>query len=56
MPKLHDFLLLALVPDGIQRVEITVGRQRQSVGVQDNVISASGDRPVFLKRFIRNNS
>lgn len=49
----HDFLLIGLAPDGVRRVAITIGKRHQTIDVQNNLFSASGEDPVLIKRFIR---
>jgi|GEM_PF-3366482 len=46
VPRPHNFLLIGLVPDGIKRVEVTVGNRRRTVEVHNNLFAASGDQPV----------
>jgi hypothetical protein len=52
----HDFLLMGLAPDGVTQVEVSIGKRQQKIAVQSNLFSASGDQPVMLKQFVRENS
>jgi hypothetical protein len=49
----HNFVSLGLVPDSVHEVDISIGKRRKRIAVQNNLYSASGDRPVFVRRFLR---
>jgi hypothetical protein len=56
IPRPHNFLLLGLVPDGVGRVELKIGRRRERAGVKNNLYSVSGDKPIFVRRLVRETS
>lgn len=48
----HHFMVLGLVPDGIGRIELRIGKQRKTAAVKNNLYSASADQPIFVRRLI----
>jgi hypothetical protein len=50
-PWPHDFVLCGLAPDRIHHVVITVGKQERVISVQENMYSASADRPILVSQF-----
>lgn len=52
VPRPHNFLLLGLAPDRVHEVEISIGRRRKRVAVQNNLYSAAGGRPIFVRHFL----
>jgi hypothetical protein len=56
VPRLHDFALIGLASDEISGVNISVGHRFRTIGVHNNLYSASGDKPMFIRNFIRRSS
>lgn len=56
VPKPHDFLLMGLAPDGVDRVAITIRYRHQVIDVQNNIYSASADRPIVIRQLVRGTS
>lgn len=48
----HNFLLMGLTPDGVTGVIVSIGKRRHMIDVRDNLFSATGDRPILIRRFI----
>jgi hypothetical protein len=53
VPRPHDFLMMGLAPNRVEQVVITIGKRRNTIKVQSNLFSASGDAPILIKRFVR---
>lgn len=52
-PRLHDFLVIGLVPDSVALVHITIGHADHVVAVHNNMFSvASHTRPIIVHRFV----
>jgi hypothetical protein len=52
-PRLHDFLVIGLVPDSVALVQITIGRADRVVAPYRNVFSVASDaRPITVHRFV----
>jgi hypothetical protein len=52
-PRLHDFLVIGLVPDSVALVHITIGRADRVVAVHRNMFSIASDtRPIIVHRFV----
>jgi hypothetical protein len=52
-PRPHDFLLISLVPDGIQQIGVTIGGRSRTVKVEHNLASVSSDQPIQAKSWAR---
>jgi hypothetical protein len=52
----HHFLVVGLVPDGVERIELTIGKLRKKAEVKNNLYSVSGDKPIFIRRLVRETS
>ena len=53
IPRLHDFLVIGLVPDSVALVHITIGRADHVVAVHNNMFSVASDtRPITVHRFV----
>jgi hypothetical protein len=53
-PSLHDFLVQGLVPNGVKRVSVIVGKSHiRTVPVKGNVFSVAAEQPVHVKRLLR---
>lgn len=52
-PRLHEFLVLGLVPDSVALVHIAIGRADHVVAVHNNMFAAASDtRPIIVRRFV----
>jgi hypothetical protein len=54
--RLHHFMVLGLVPDGVERIELKIGMRRKTVEVKNNLYSVASDRPIFVRRLIHKTS
>jgi hypothetical protein len=52
-PRLHDFLVLGLVPDGVRKVIASADGHRLAANVEENTFSLAGDQPIQLQRLQR---
>jgi hypothetical protein len=55
IPRLHDFQVFGLTPDSVTGVEVKVKTRRHTVAVENNLLSASADHPILIKRLVRGN-
>jgi hypothetical protein len=54
VPRLHEFLVLGVVPDGIHRVPVVIGEKpvthSSAIPVRDNVFAVGGEEPILVGR------
>ena len=46
----HNFLVMALVPDGVSRLTAHIGKRTRSLVVTNNVAAATSDYPIMLEQ------
>jgi len=50
----HNFLVQGVAPDGVERVQVLIDNRRNlTVDVKDNVFSVAADKPIHIKRLLR---
>jgi len=53
---MHRFLVLGVLPDDIQSVSATIGRQRSvrrtEIAVRENVFAIAAERPILVRRLL----
>lgn len=52
IPRPHDFLVIGLAPNGIGQAVLSIGKTRHVVRVHRNLYSASGNRPILIRRLL----
>ena len=54
VPVAHDYMLQGVVPDGVSKVVVVIGKDRKTfVDIANNVFSIGRDSPVHILRFLR---
>lgn len=51
-PTLHDFLVQGVVPDGVKRIALRVGKRRIRLRVKGNIVTATADAPIHVQRLL----